>query len=110
MKRIIVNTLLTTCLLAASPIGYAGDWNKSWSSEKRASASHCAELFENYQLQAICMKNEKDGYQQMQGNFGLPSSVAFKAKQRCADIFKSFQLQAVCMTNEKDGYDQMQAY
>jgi len=44
------------------------------------------------------------------GSFGLPSSVAHKAKGRCASTFDDFQLQAVCMQNEKDGYDKMQNY
>jgi len=46
----------------------------------------------------------------MQGNFGLPSSVARKAKVRCARTFDDFQLQTVCMQNEKDGYGKMQKY
>ncbi len=56
------------------------------------------------------MDNEKDGYDKMQGNFGLPASVAHKAKIRCARTFDDFQLQAVCMQNEKEGYDKMQSY
>jgi hypothetical protein len=56
------------------------------------------------------MDNEREGYNKMQGNFGLPSSVAHKAKVRCARTFDDFQLQAVCMQNEKDGYDKMQNY
>jgi hypothetical protein len=56
------------------------------------------------------MDNEKRGYDQMQGDFGMPSTVAEKAKIRCAKIFDMFQLQAVCMEKEKKGYDQMQQY
>jgi len=88
----------------------AGNWQNSWSSEKSAAVQRCAKTFDDYQLQAVCMDNEKEGYNKMQSNFGLPSSVAHKAKARCAKTFDDFQLQAVCMQNEKDGYDKMQNY
>ncbi|MBA3966097.1 MAG: hypothetical protein H0X47_10030 [Nitrospirales bacterium] len=97
-------------LIAFCGIAHAGDWQNSWSSEKGSAAQRCAKTFDNYQLQAVCMDNEKDGYHTMQGNFGLPISVAAKAKSRCARTFDQFQLQAVCMQNEKDGYDKMQNY
>lgn len=88
----------------------AGDWQNSWSSEKGAASQRCAKTFDDYQLQAVCMDNERDGYNKMQGNFGLPSSVEHKAKMRCANTFNDLQLQAVCMQNKKDGYDKMQNY
>ena len=88
----------------------AGDWQNSWSAEKGAAAQRCAKTFDDYQLQAVCMDNERDGYNKMQGYFGLSSSVANKAKMRCTNTFEDFQLQAVCMQNEKDGYDKMQNY
>jgi hypothetical protein len=91
-------------------MGNAGNWTKSWSTEKAAAAQRCAKTFDQYQLQAVCMKNEKKGYDQMQGDFGLPPSIAEKAKFRCSRTFDKFQLQAVCMKNEKKGYDQMQNY
>jgi hypothetical protein len=103
---ILVGFSLATLVCSA----HAGDWQNSWSSEKGAAAQRCAKIFDNYQLQAICMDNEIEGYNKMQGNFSLPSSVAHKAKVRCAKIFDDFQLQAVCMQNEKDGFDKMQSY
>jgi hypothetical protein len=56
------------------------------------------------------MDNEKNGYDAMQGNFGMPDDVASKAKERCTKIFDTFQLQAVCMENELKGYSEMKKY
>ena len=106
--RIIVLTGLV--LISLTNAVKAGDWRNSWLSEKSKAVQMCTKIYEDYQLQAICMQNEKDGYYEMQGNFGLPSSVATKAKARCAKVFNEFQLQVLCMQNEKDGYDKMQEY
>lgn len=110
MYKLKLSILVTVSLFALVSTVHAGDWQSSWSSEKRAAAQRCAKTFDDYQLQAVCMDNEREGYNKMQGNFGLPSSVAHKAKNRCARTFDDFQLQAVCMQNEKDGYDKMQNY
>ena len=88
----------------------ADDWQKPWASEKVAAAARCAETFEDYQLQAICMDNEKDGHQKMQSDFGPPAQIAEQAKKRCVSRFEEFQLQAVCMQNEKDGYEKLKRY
>jgi hypothetical protein len=101
---------LAVSLLFVCAASSAGNWQNSWATEKGAAAARCAKTFDNFQLQAVCMDNEKRGYDQMQGDFGMPSTVAEKAKIRCAKIFDMFQLQAVCMENEKKGYDQMQQY
>ncbi len=87
----------------------AENWQNPWSSEKGSAAQRCAKTFDNFQMQAVCMQNEQNGYNKMQSNFGLPSSVAQQAKVRCARTFDDFQMQAVCMQNEKNGYDKMQA-
>jgi AAA15 family ATPase/GTPase len=88
-----------------------GEWEKSWSSVQGASAERCAKIFDNFQLQAVCMENERKGYDAMQSNFEMPSDVARKAKERCAKTFEDqFQLQAVCMENEKKGYEKMKKY
>src|SRR5665213_1334505 len=97
-------------LLLGTSLSVAGDWRQSWTDVKSDAAKRCADTFPEFQLQAVCMQNEKKGYDQMQGNFGLPPDVADKAKLRCADTFPEFQLQAVCMQNEKKGYDQMKQY
>lgn len=89
---------------------FAGEWEKPWSSVKSTSVQSCAKTFEDFQLQAVCMENERKGYDKMQGDFGMPSAVARKAKERCERTFKDFQLQAVCMENEKKGYDKMKNY
>lgn len=89
---------------------YAGDWQQPWSSEKRAAAQRCAKRYEDYRLQAVCMDNEKDGYDKIQGNFGLPSAIATSSKSRCAKTYESFALQAVCMENINEGYQKMQKY
>lgn len=105
-----LSILVGVSLFVIVSTAYAGDWQNSWSSEKHAAAQRCAKTFDDYQLQAVCMDNEKAGYNKMQGNFGMPSSIAHKAKNRCARTFDDFQLQAVCMQNEKDGYNKMQNY
>lgn len=88
----------------------AGDWEKPWSEVKHKSVALCRANFDNFQLQTLCMENEKDGYKKMQGNFGMPKDVADKAKERCAKVFDSFQLQALCMENESEGYEEMNRY
>lgn len=110
MYKQISSILISISLVVFVSVVHAGNWQSSWSSEKRSAAQRCAKTFDDYQLQAVCMDNEREGYNKMQGNFGLPSSVAHKAKNRCARTFDDFQLQAVCMQNEKDGYDKMQNY
>jgi hypothetical protein len=88
----------------------AEDWETPWASVSGAAAQRCAETFKDFQLQALCMKNEKAGYDELQSDFGMPSYVARKAKERCAETFKDFQLQALCMKNERSGYDDMKNY
>ena len=109
MQKISILALGVSLTALVSTV-HAGNFQNSWSSEKGAAAQRCAKTFDDYQLQAVCMDNEIEGYNKMQGNFGLPSAVAYKAKDRCARTFDDFQLQAVCMQNEKDGYDKMQSY
>jgi hypothetical protein len=89
---------------------FAGEWQKPWAAVEAAASQRCAKTFEAYQLQSVCMENEKNGHEKMQSDFGMPSSIASKAKERCAKTFQPFQLQAVCMENEKAGYDKMNAY
>src|SRR5829696_6248781 len=74
-------------LLLCSGVSVAGDWRQPWASVKSDAAKKCAEIFPQYQLQPVCMENEKQGYDRMQGNFGLPPDVADKAKIRCAETF-----------------------
>ena len=110
MRTQKISILVGVSLAVLVSAAHAGNWQNSWPSEKSAAAQRCAKTFDDYQLQAVCMDNEKEGYNKMQGNFGLPSSVARKAKVRCARTFDDFQLQTVCMQNEKDGYGKMQKY
>lgn len=64
-----MNTLrfVSVIIIAASItfVVHAGDWQKPWNTEKVGSAALCAKTFEHFQLQAVCMENEKDGYQKM---------------------------------------------
>ena len=108
----IVRLLVAVFSVQLIPYGVvrAGEWEKPWSSVKSEAAKQCAEIFDSFQLQALCMDNEKNGYAKMQGNFGMPSDVASEAKERCAKIFDSFELQALCMENEHKGYDEMKKY
>jgi hypothetical protein len=96
--------------LAPTAAHAAEPWQQSWASVKADSAQKCAKVLDTYQLQAVCMDNEKKGYDKMQGDFGLPLDVASNAKAKCAQVFDTFQMQAVCMDNEKKGYDQMKKY
>lgn len=106
----IAPLLLALAALGASPDAPAASWVKPWDEVKHESAAACARQFEDYQLQAVCMDNEREGYEKMQNDFGLPGSVALQAKARCERLFPQFQLQAVCMENERDGYAKMQQY
>jgi hypothetical protein len=110
----MMNTWAAICVLSTSMLSssqcFAADWQKDWSSVREHSAKKCAAIFDNFQLQAVCMDNERSGYDKMQGNFGMPADIASKAKDRCERIFDTFQLQAVCMENEKNGYDKMKQY
>lgn len=97
--------------LAATSMTLAADWQEPWAAVKGQSVEKCAATFQDFQLQAICMENEKTGYKQMQGDYGMPHDIASKAKDRCERTFSGqFQLQDVCMKNEKTGYDKMSAY
>lgn len=107
---VIQYTYIISSLFLITGFADAGNWQVSWESEKGAAISRCAKIFEDYQLQAVCMDNERKGYDKMQGSFGLPNTEAKKAKIRCARTFADFQLQAICMQNEKDGYDKMRKY
>ena len=91
-------------------VALAGNWQKPWSAEKESAAERCEKSFAAFQLQAICMDGERDGYGKMQGNFGMPADIAQKVKTRCAKNFDAFQLQAVCMENEKEGYAKIKGY
>jgi hypothetical protein len=99
-----------TLLLGAGAV-FASDWQEPWSVVKGQSVEKCAATFQDYQMQAVCMDNEKAGYSEMQGDYGIPHDKASKAKERCEQVFPGlFQLQSVCMKNEKVGYDKMSAY
>jgi len=108
LKKACLVVLLTVFAGVCSN-AFAGEWEKPWASVKDAAKLRCAKTFEDFQLQAVCMENEKKGYDKMQDDFGMPSAVAQKAKERCERTFKDFQLQAVCMENEKKGYDKMKS-
>jgi hypothetical protein len=108
LKRIIVVVFSTVILIPMST--YGADWEKPWQTVKHKSIASCKKTFEDYQLQAVCMDNEKKGYNRLQGNFGMPAKEARKAKERCEKVFDNFQLQAVCMDNESKGYKQMKQY
>jgi hypothetical protein len=107
--KLVPFSFLATTALLAQPAA-AVSWLKPWDEAKKESAALCAAQFDNYQLQAVCMDNEREGFEKMQNDFGLPGKVALEAKGRCERLFPMFQLQAVCMQNEKDGYDKMQQY
>lgn len=104
--------LLVTVLAVTSMVqpAEAVSWVKPWAEAKKESAKLCAAQFDTFQLQAVCMDNEREGFEKMQNDFGLPGKVSLDAKVRCERMFPMFQLQAVCMQNEKDGYDKMQQY
>jgi hypothetical protein len=108
LKRLII--VIFSIFIFLPILSYGGDWEKPWSKVKHKSVASCKKIFEDYQLQAVCMENEKEGYNKLQGNFGMPAKEARKAKERCQKVFDNFQLQAVCMENESKGYKQMKKY
>jgi len=59
-------------------------------------------------LQDACERNERNGWEQMQGNFGMPREIAAEAKARCRERHQSYSLQAACMRNEKKGLAELQ--
>ena len=109
MKFFSAMMTLNTIICFSFPCA-AADWEKPWSTVQGVQAAKCAQLFDAFQLQAVCMENEKRGYNKMQGTFEMPNDVAGKAKDRCASMFDTFQLQAVCMENERTGYQKMKQY
>jgi hypothetical protein len=109
LRNLAAVVALSAAMLLNSPC-FAGDWQKDWSSVKGQSAKKCAKTFDSFQMQAVCMENEKSGYDKMQSDFGLPGDIASKAKDRCEKVFDSFQMQAVCMENEQKGYEKMKHY
>jgi len=109
--NISARVMTLTCCVIVSSSAFAGGWQEPWDSAKKLSIETCKSTFQEYQLQAVCMQNEKDGYKALQKDYGLPHDVASKAKDRCEQIFSGqFQLQDVCMKNEKEGYDKMNSY
>ncbi len=90
MNKQKISILVGVSLAVLVSTVHAGNWQNSWSSEKGSATQWCAKTFDDYQLQAVCMDNEREGYNKMQANFGLPSSVAHKAKVRCARTFDNF--------------------
>lgn len=109
LKNFAAGVVLSTAVLLNYAC-FAGDWQKDWSTVEGQSAKKCAELFDSFQLHAVCMENEKRGYDEMQSDFSLPADITSKAKDRCAKVFDSFQLQAVCMQNEQKGFEKMRRY
>jgi hypothetical protein len=101
--------LILAALNLSTPCA-ADEWQKPWSSVQSDAARKCAKIFNMLQMQSVCMENEKDGYEKMQGNFDLPVDIVAKAKENCEKVFDMFQMQAVCMQNEKDGYEKMKKY
>jgi hypothetical protein len=79
----------------------------SWASVRQQAIEFCAKHFPSYALQEICVSNEKEGFEDMLGNFDMPASEAARAKGFCRKHFESFALQAVCMGNERDGYQKV---
>ena len=64
----IKNAVFLTLSLSAAGMANAADWQEEWSVVKGQSIAKCEETFQNYQMQAICMDNEKAGYKEMQGD------------------------------------------
>jgi hypothetical protein len=82
-------------------------YQNTWESERSAALERCARITKDYHLQSVCLDSEKEGFSEMQGNFGFSQDEARKAKLRCAKITDEFHLQAVCMENEKEGFDKI---
>jgi hypothetical protein len=68
----------------------------------------CRERHRDDSLQDACERNERKGWEQMQGHFGMPRRIAADAKVRCLESHQSFSLQAACMRNEQKGLAELQ--
>lgn len=51
----------------ATSIGriHTREWEKPWASVKDTAEKYCARVFDSFQLQAVCMENERKGYAKM---------------------------------------------
>lgn len=65
VKEVTMVVLFSIFFTGACDYVFAGEWQKPWSSVEAAASQRCAKTFEAYQLQSICMENEKDGYNKM---------------------------------------------
>lgn len=90
----------------------AVDWRNSWDSEKSKSLIHCKKIFpDSFAVQELCMQGEEEGFRKLQGNYGLSSDIANKAKNNCSRIFPdSFSVQDLCVQGEADGYNKLKKY
>lgn len=71
-------TLACFAVVASSTM--AADWQESWDSVKKLSIEQCQSTFQDYQLQAVCMQNEKNGYKALQKRLRHASRLGFKSK------------------------------
>ena len=106
MKKIILASLLTIIYFSVCNQAVAGEWEHPWSSIKEIVVQNCMERLPLVkQIQNDCMKNEKEAYDRMQGNFGLSNPIAKKFKERCATNEKLFQVQVVCVELLVEGWN-----
>lgn len=75
-----------------------------WDQVKSEAISRCEKRHESHSVQAGCLRNEENGYRDMQGDYDLPPDVAAKAKARCIARHESWSLRSGCMRNESKGY------
>jgi len=78
-----------------------------WDFARIGARERCMKRHASYSLQAACLRNEEDGYQEMQGGFDLPPAAEAEARARCVSRHESYALQAACMRNEREGWRQM---
>lgn len=98
--------LVIALTLSMALAAYAGEvtWETPWSQARPYSLTKCAEIFDTFQMQKVCLDNERDGYNALQGDYGMPKKITRRAKTKCAEIFDTFQMRHVCMQNEASGY------
>jgi hypothetical protein len=100
----IIFSLLTFFVINSS---FAANWQNSWLIEKNDVANKCTIRYEKSSLLqkkfnsdiflTSCIDNEKDEYNEMQGNFGLSADKALEFKKECSKAFKGFSQQISCM-------------
>ncbi|MEO5378691.1 MAG: hypothetical protein H7832_13040 [Magnetococcus sp. DMHC-6] len=100
-KKIGIFAIFFYIFLSTSPV-HAEESQTAWLDVQKEAENRCSATSPDQLLQALCLKNEKIGFEKMQEGFSMPELLEKKAKEKCTKTFPDFQLQAACMLEEKE--------